>query len=42
MTVAGEWFAMWQSPQWNGVESAFRFAVCIGVVLIYVAQGENG
>jgi len=42
MTVAGEWFAMWQSPQWNGVESAFRFVVCIGVVLIYVAQGDNG
>lgn len=41
MTVAGEWFAMWQSPQWNGVESAFRFVVCIGVVLIYVAQNES-
>ncbi|WP_019700217.1 DUF2165 family protein [Paracidovorax oryzae] len=41
MTVAGEWFLMWQSPQWNGVESAFRFIVCIGVVLIYVAQNEN-
>ena len=23
--IGGEWFAMWQSKEWNGVPSAFRF-----------------
>lgn len=40
MTVAGEWFLMWQSEQWNGVDAAFRFTVCLGVVLIYVGLAE--
>lgn len=44
MSIGGEWFGMWQSSQWNGVPSAFRFLVTIGLVLIYVAQrdGEPG
>ena len=25
MVVDGEWFSMWQSPKWNGQETAFRF-----------------
>jgi predicted small integral membrane protein len=37
MTIGGEWFGMWMSPQWNGVGSAFRFVVTIGVVLIFLA-----
>ena len=36
MAVAGEWFGMWMSGQWNGVESAFRFSALILAVLIYV------
>lgn len=41
MVVGGEWFCMWQSPDWNGQESAFRFAVCILLVLIYIVQNDE-
>lgn len=41
MSVGGEWFGMWMSPQWNGVPSAFRFFITIGVVLIYVVQRDD-
>lgn len=37
MSIGGEWFGMWMSEQWNGVPSAFRFFITIGVVLIYVS-----
>ena len=37
MSIGGEWFGMWMSSQWNGVEAAFRFVATIGVVLIFVA-----
>ncbi len=38
--LGGEWFAMWQSAQWNGQESAFRFVAMILGVAIYVSQPE--
>jgi|SRR5690606_31890561 len=41
MSIGGEWFGMWMSEQWNGVPSAFRFFVTIGIVLIYVAQRDD-
>lgn len=41
MVVGGEWFCMWQSPDWNGQQPAFRFVVCIVLVLIYTAQSDN-
>ena len=41
VVVGGEWFCMWQSPDWNGQESAFRFVACIVLVLIYTVHGEN-
>jgi predicted small integral membrane protein len=37
MAVGAEWFGMWQSAQWNGAPSAFRFAMLIIAVLIFVA-----
>jgi len=36
LVIGGEWFAMWQSASWNGQEAAFRFVVCIGIVLIFL------
>ena len=48
MSIGGEWFGMWMSPQWNGVNSAFRFVTTIAVVLIFLAmpdgevQGSSG
>ena len=41
MTVGGEWFGMWQSAKWNGVPSAFRFAMVIIAVLIFVAMRDD-
>jgi predicted small integral membrane protein len=40
MTVAGEWFQMWQSKTWNGQEGAFRFIACIGLVLVFLNQAD--
>jgi len=41
MTIGGEWFGMWQSSKWNGVPSAFRFAMVIIAVLIFVAMRDE-
>ena len=41
VTVGGEWFGMWMSPQWNGVPSAFRFLITILVVLIFVVLPDG-
>lgn len=41
MTVGGEWFGMWMSAQWNGAPSAFRFAMVIVAVLIFVAMRDD-
>ena len=41
MAIGGEWFGMWMSQQWNGVPSAFRFAVTIVAVLIYLVIPDS-
>ena len=41
MSIGGEWFGMWQSQQWNGVPSAFRFVITIIAVLIFVALPDQ-
>jgi predicted small integral membrane protein len=41
MSIGGEWFGMWQSQQWNGVPSAFRFLTTIIAVLIFVALPDQ-
>ena len=41
MVIGGEWFAMWQSPQWNGQQAAFRFYVTILLVLIFVSLRDE-
>jgi predicted small integral membrane protein len=41
MTIGGEWFGMWQSKEWNGIASAFRFVAVIAVVLILVAMPDG-
>lgn len=32
--VGGEWFAMWQSSTWNGLDSAFRLTTFISTSII--------
>ena len=41
IVIGGEWFGMWQSGTWNGIESAFRFVMVILAVLILVAMPEQ-
>ncbi|MGW1376475.1 DUF2165 domain-containing protein [Streptomyces sp. NPDC002446] len=36
LAVGGEWFAMWQSENWNGVEAATRNVVIAGLALLVV------
>jgi len=40
MTVGAEWFQMWRSQTVNMQEPAFRFIGMIGLVMIFVGQGE--
>jgi predicted small integral membrane protein len=40
-TVGGEWFLMWQSKTWNGLEVAFRMFGVTALILIFLAQPED-
>ncbi|MQT14368.1 DUF2165 family protein [Segnochrobactrum spirostomi] len=40
LAIGGEWFGMWMSSVWNGVQPAFRIALLILAVLIYVSLPE--
>jgi predicted small integral membrane protein len=42
ITIGGEWFAMWQSKTWNGLDPAFRNATIagFGLVLIHLQSRE--
>ena len=40
IVIGGEWFCMWQSEQWNGIEAAFRFVVIIMFTLLFTAMPE--
>lgn len=41
MSIGGEWFGMWMSQTWNGIESAFRFFITIAVVLVWVGMADG-
>jgi predicted small integral membrane protein len=34
VAIGGEWFAMWQSKTWNGLDAATRVIVLTGVALV--------
>ncbi|MCP9769669.1 DUF2165 domain-containing protein [Lacihabitans sp. LS3-19] len=38
--IGGEWFAMWQSTQWNGLGSADRIVTFITLSLIFICQKD--
>ena len=40
IVIGGEWFCMWQSEKWNGIEPAFRFLVIIMFTLLFTAMPE--
>ena len=41
IVVGGEYFAMWQSKDWNGQEGAFRFVTMILGVLVFVSLPDG-
>jgi predicted small integral membrane protein len=41
ISIGGEWFLMWQSKLWNGLDSAFRMFACVGIVLIFLILPES-
>jgi len=40
IVIGGEWFCMWQSEKWNGIEAAFRFVVIIMFTLLFTSMPE--
>lgn len=41
VVIGGEWFAMWQSPKWNGQKAAFEFLGMISAVLIILLPEQQ-
>ena len=43
IAIGGEWFQMWQSQSWNGLQAALQNFVIAGIslVLIHVASRER-
>ena len=41
IAIGGEWFGMWMSEQWNGIQSAFRFSTLVLGVLIFVITSDS-
>ncbi|MET7681430.1 DUF2165 domain-containing protein [Streptomyces sp. NPDC005423] len=41
IAVGGEWFSMWQSKSWNGLDAATRVFLLSGVVLVVVQLTEG-
>lgn len=41
IVIGGEWFAMWQSPTWNGQQKAFNILPMIGIVLAILLPPER-
>jgi predicted small integral membrane protein len=38
--IGGEWFMMWQSKDWNSLDSAARFMLLEGLVLLVMLQPD--
>ena len=36
ITIGGEWFQMWRSTSWNGLDPAFRNAVLAAITLVLI------
>ena len=41
ITIGGEWFLMWQSEKWNGLQTSFRLVVILGIVLLFLVQPDS-
>lgn len=41
VSIGGEWFLMWQSDVWNGIQPAFRLIVVFGISLVYLTRPDD-
>lgn len=41
MVIAGEWFAMWQSKDWNAQAASYRFYITVLAVLIFLNMQDG-
>ena len=41
LTIAAEWFLMWQSQEWNSQQPAFRFVMVLFATLIFLHLPEG-
>jgi len=41
VAIGGEWFAMWQSHEWNGQPAAHLFLTLTGLVLLFLNQRDE-
>jgi predicted small integral membrane protein len=41
MVIAGEWFAMWQSEDYNAQQASFRFYITVLAALIFLNQRDG-
>jgi predicted small integral membrane protein len=41
IAIGGEWFLMWQSSTWNGIEAAFRYVVLTGLTILVLLGGTG-
>ena len=41
IAIGGEWFLMWQSTTWNGLDAAFRIVAISGIALIYLLMPDG-
>ena len=41
IAIGGEWFLMWKSETWNGLDAAFRIVAVCGLALIYLVFPEG-
>lgn len=40
ITIAGEWFLMWESSQWNAVQPALKMFIMSGIALIFISSKD--
>jgi len=40
IAIGGEWFLMWQSETWNGIQAAYRIATVLLLVLIFINMDD--
>ena len=41
LELGGEWFGMWMSHSWNGMDSSFKIFITIIAILVYISIKDD-